>query len=91
MELANVIGTILLLCTLVLALGSGCMVVQRARLRYRSYSKGCSSSADTEVAGLVVVSLYPTLPGCSSVGKKVAANDENAVEGVWCIEEEENL
>jgi hypothetical protein len=66
MATANAIGTTVLLCTLALAVGAGCLFVFQARSKYRKYALS-SMHRDRDEEGEdnappVIISLYPAFP-----------------------------
>lgn len=61
MATPNAIGTTVLLCAMALAVGAGCLSIQKARSRYRHYAMGCAQK-EGEEEHPVVISLYPAFP-----------------------------
>lgn len=77
MATSNAIGTTVLLCTMALALGAGCLSIQKARSKYRHYAMGCAQKEEASTYAQeepVVISLYPAFPAGD---KEAAAAEED--------------
>ena len=62
MATANAVGTIVLLCTLALGVGAGCLAILRARSKYREYAVRSTTDDDREDLKSSMVTLYPAFP-----------------------------